>query len=264
MDSQPKIDILRDRFASDPDSRAFVPLAEELRRLGRLEEALTLLEAELDKHPHFSSGMVVLGRTLMDAGSWERARQVLLQVREMDTDNPLILNLLLEDAGRRGAWHEAADILTELIRLEPDNVHWTRLREKMGKVSTPEPEPEPSRATDFETEPSAAVKEEAQTPQELAALATMTLVDIYLDQGYRQKALATLEVMARHDPANLAVQERLQGLANEASKDSGDKQDLDRALASLDETLDVSTAKEEQKSQFLEWLSRIREEEEGD
>lgn len=259
------IDTLRSRFAAAPDSRAFVPLAEELRRLGMLEEALTLLETELKKHPHFSSGLVVLGRILLDAGSPERARQVLSRVREIDSDNLLILNLLLDDAGGRGAWQEAIALVRDLARLEPDNSHWTHLQAKLSQVLSSaqtlgEYQP-PGSEPSGQTEESGSEGEDPSSPPlELADLATMTLVDIYLEQGYRKKALATLEMMAGHDPDNLEVQKRIQELGQRKGMDAEDQHGMARALALLKEPSDRSAAREGQKQQFQEWLSRIRKE----
>jgi DNA-binding SARP family transcriptional activator len=67
---------LRQRWERDPKSRAFLQLAEEYRRAGRLDDAVHVLQAGLQEHPTYLSAQVALGRCLMDSGLpvWERCR----------------------------------------------------------------------------------------------------------------------------------------------------------------------------------------------
>jgi len=49
--SSPKIEELRFRLKTDPKSRLFFPLAEELRKVDELGEAEQVLRAALTEHP---------------------------------------------------------------------------------------------------------------------------------------------------------------------------------------------------------------------
>ena len=55
---------LRQRWEADPASRVFLQLAEEYRHLGRVHDALGVLEAGLKEHPGYLSALVAKGRTL--------------------------------------------------------------------------------------------------------------------------------------------------------------------------------------------------------
>ena len=64
--TNPKIEELRFRLKTDPKSRLFYPLAEELRKVAHLSEAEQVLRAGLGNHPSYLSAWVSLGRVLRD------------------------------------------------------------------------------------------------------------------------------------------------------------------------------------------------------
>ena len=64
---------LRRRVQSDPASIAFAQLAEELRRLGQLAEAVATCRTGLQTHPGFMSARVTLGRSLLALGQLDDA-----------------------------------------------------------------------------------------------------------------------------------------------------------------------------------------------
>ena len=74
MLDNPRIEDLRRRVQEDPASIAFAQLAEELRRAGRLEEAVAECRSGLANHPSFVSARVTLGRALLEIGQLEDAQ----------------------------------------------------------------------------------------------------------------------------------------------------------------------------------------------
>ena len=64
--TNPKIEELRFRIKTDPKSRLFFPLAEELRKVAALSEAESVLRAGLEHHPTYLSAWVSLGRVLRE------------------------------------------------------------------------------------------------------------------------------------------------------------------------------------------------------
>jgi tetratricopeptide (TPR) repeat protein len=68
-----RIEELEKRLAADPNSRMFVQLAEEYRKAGMLEQAIDCCEKGLKKHPQYPSARVLLGRALLESGSFDRA-----------------------------------------------------------------------------------------------------------------------------------------------------------------------------------------------
>jgi tetratricopeptide (TPR) repeat protein len=69
----PRIDDLRRRLQEDPASLAFAPLAEELRRAGRAQEAVRVCRTGLALHPEYLSARATLGRALLDLGQLDDA-----------------------------------------------------------------------------------------------------------------------------------------------------------------------------------------------
>jgi tetratricopeptide (TPR) repeat protein len=69
----PRIEDLRRRIQEDPASLAFAPLAEELRRAGRAQEAIRVCRTGLALHPEYLSARATLGRALLDLGQLDEA-----------------------------------------------------------------------------------------------------------------------------------------------------------------------------------------------
>ena len=100
MGENPRIEDLKRRVRSDPDSLAFAPLAEEYRRLGQFEEAISVCEAGLSRHPAYLSARVTLGRSLLEAGRLADSRRELSTVLESAPEN-LAATKALEEIARR-------------------------------------------------------------------------------------------------------------------------------------------------------------------
>lgn len=98
----PKIDELRARVKADPKSRLFYPLAEELRKIGQLDEAEDVLVAGLAGNPTYLSAWVSLGRVLKDLGKTQGAVEALNKALSLDRENVVAARLLAHmylDAG---------------------------------------------------------------------------------------------------------------------------------------------------------------------
>ena len=65
MADNPRIEDLRRRVQKDPASIAFAQLAEELRRAGQFDDAVSVCRAGLAIHPAYVSARVTLGRALV-------------------------------------------------------------------------------------------------------------------------------------------------------------------------------------------------------
>jgi tetratricopeptide (TPR) repeat protein len=98
----PRIEELRRRMQKDPTSIAFAQLAEEYRRTGSNEEAISTCRAGLAHHPTYLSARVTLGRALMELGRFKDAKTELEAVREVAPDNLAALRGLAEIHQRRG------------------------------------------------------------------------------------------------------------------------------------------------------------------
>jgi tetratricopeptide (TPR) repeat protein len=92
--SSPKIEELRFRLKSDPKSRLFFPLAEELRKVGQLAEAEQVLRSGLTVHPTYLSAWVSLGRVLREQKNDGEAVEALNKALQLDPGNVVAARLL--------------------------------------------------------------------------------------------------------------------------------------------------------------------------
>lgn len=190
----------RRRWEASPGSRAFIPLADVLRQAGRCEEALTILEEGLAAHPRAVGGLVTLARTLAAAGRTERAAVVAARILEQDPDNLVALEMLGEDERRRGEPGAAITHYERLVQLEPEDRHWQAILAGLRE--------------ERESEAGAGSGPDA-------GLATLTLVDLYLAQGYRQKAEAMLRRLAASRPGDAGLRARLSELTTDLPAATG-------------------------------------------
>lgn len=86
---------LRARWQADPSSRVFLQLAEEYRHLGRMQEALEVLDGGLREHPGYLSALVAKGRCLLELGEAEAAKGVLERVVQQDVTQMVASKLLV-------------------------------------------------------------------------------------------------------------------------------------------------------------------------
>jgi Flp pilus assembly protein TadD len=180
----------RRRWEASPGSRAFIPLADVLRQAGRCDEALSVLETGLSAHPAAVGALVTLARTLAAMGRTERAVATATRVLEQDPDNLVALEMLGEDERRRGEVEAAIVHFERLVQLEPGDRHWGGILASLRE------------------EREAAATAGGDGP----GFATLTLVDLYLAQGYRQKATSLLRRLVADRPDDSALAERLSRL----------------------------------------------------
>jgi len=97
--TNPKIEELRFRLKTDPKSRLFYQLAEELRRALQWGEAEQVLRAGLGVYPTYLAAWVSLGRVLRDLKNETEAIEALNKAMQLDPGN-VVAARLLADAHR--------------------------------------------------------------------------------------------------------------------------------------------------------------------
>lgn len=123
MPDHPRIDELRRRIEKDPASIAFAQLAEEYRRAGRFEEAITTCRAGLSVHPAYLSARVTLGRSLLEMNVLQDAETELQHVLRIAPENLAAIRGLAEIHHRQGHLDEALGFYKAalgLARHDPD------------------------------------------------------------------------------------------------------------------------------------------------
>ncbi len=81
------IEKLKARVEKDPNSRLFLPLAEEYRKAGMLDEAISVLLKGLERQPSYTSARVALGKIYLEKKMIEDARREFEKVISAIPDN---------------------------------------------------------------------------------------------------------------------------------------------------------------------------------
>lgn len=114
---------LRRRVQGDPASIAFAQLAEECRRAGDPDQAISICRAGLARHPGYLSARVTLGRALMEVGRLDEAATELDTVIQQAPTNLPAIRGLAEVHQQRGdlapalAYYQRA---LQLAQFDPD------------------------------------------------------------------------------------------------------------------------------------------------
>jgi len=312
LDLEKQIVYFRSKHELNPRSRIFAPLADLYRRVGRLDEALRMLEDGLRIHPEYVSALVILGRTQLDAGDRDLARATLQKVMALDSENLVVLKLLASDAQEREAWQVARQLYERVVELDTDDTDAKDRIKRLGRRDGSLPRTygtttslgqhdDPGHVSGFrdvdldadaadtadagsDVAESAVTDPSAESPPPLSesdpvdpvdamsamqGLATKTLADIYIAQGYRDKARIVLERILEQQPDRDDVRARLEELDTVPSPDPGPPIDpVDGRSFSPTGTVISPRRRSEnhalERKQFAEWLRRIKQQQEED
>lgn len=113
------IEKLKEKFDKDPNSKLFLPLAEEYRKEGMLEEAIEVLQKGLEKHVSYTSARVLLGKTYLEKGMLDEARKEFEGVIKIVPDNLFAHKKLAEVYRDTGETDLAIKSYKAILKLNP-------------------------------------------------------------------------------------------------------------------------------------------------
>jgi tetratricopeptide (TPR) repeat protein len=156
--TNPKIEELRFRLKTDPKSRLFFPLAEELRKAGQLQESEQVLRTGLVNHPTYLSAWVSLGRVLRDQKNDQDAVEALNKALQLDPGNVVAARLLADAYLAVGEKVEAIKKYKLVHALLPAadeelSAKIATLDRELNAAAEPAPEPESQPEPVFAHEP---------------------------------------------------------------------------------------------------------------
>jgi tetratricopeptide (TPR) repeat protein len=195
-------------LGKDPRSTVFVPLSDAYRRLGMLDDALSLAQRGVQTLPWFGPGFVALGRVQMQQGDVEEALHSFRKALELDEDSIAAMQSLVRLHLLRGEKDQAVALLERAVQLAPEQLVFSNLLRSLRTAGAE----------------AAACSEDSGAAAEPAAapIATTTLADLYVRQGHFQRALDIYQqLLSVHpdDPRLRAacdeLQDRLSGVAEE-------------------------------------------------
>ena len=114
-----EIEKLRMRVEKDPNSRLFLPLAEEYRKTGMPDEAISVILSGLERQPGYTSARVALGRIYLEKNMIEEARDEFEKVVSVIPDNLFSHKKLAEIYRERGETLKAIEEYRKVIQLNP-------------------------------------------------------------------------------------------------------------------------------------------------
>lgn len=141
MDDNARTGELRRKLEKDPGSRLFAQLAEELRKEGKHDEAISVARKGLEKNPNYPSARLTLARALLDSGRPVEARPELEAIVKASPDNIMASRLLGEALAEVGELAPALQQFEKTLRISPgDKTVLERMAELKARMgSTPAP-----------------------------------------------------------------------------------------------------------------------------
>lgn len=133
-----EIDRMALQLAKDPQSKVFLPLAEEYCKAGMWQEAAGVLEDGLKFYPGFITAMVVLGRAYDQLGQTTKAKVLLEEAVKLSPENLRAHRTLVKIYVAQGSSDEALRSCEVILALNPRDEEARSIREKLGKSTVQE------------------------------------------------------------------------------------------------------------------------------
>lgn len=173
-----EIELYRLMLTKDPASHVFLYLAEALMERGMYTEAIETCTSGLRLHPHDLRSRVILGFSCLRNGDLDRAETELLKAKKMLEINAVIYEALAELYERKGLTENAA-----FFRKRYQALHSEEDSEPAKSPTAPPPEQE--------------------------EVATVTMAELYLQQGHLEKAATVYRKILETAPETPGIEERL-------------------------------------------------------
>ncbi|HEX8253704.1 MAG TPA: tetratricopeptide repeat protein [Thermoanaerobaculia bacterium] len=181
--TNPKIEELRFRLKTDPKSRLFYQLAEELRRASQFTEAEHVLRTGLTVYPAYLAAWVSLGRCLREQKNDAGAVEALTTALQLDPGNVVAARILADSYLALGEKLEALkkyklvhalipadeELRTVIDQLDRD----LRPPEPVAEPVADPPEPVAETSPDVFDAPAAEAADVVEEPAPLPAIATV-------------------------------------------------------------------------------------------
>ena len=113
------IEKLKEKFEKDPNSKLFLPLAEEYRKEGMLDEAVDVLQNGIDRHAAYTSARVLLGKIYLEKGMLDEAKNEFESVVKTVPDNLFAYKKLAEIYRNTGEAELAIKAFKSILKLNP-------------------------------------------------------------------------------------------------------------------------------------------------
>jgi tetratricopeptide (TPR) repeat protein len=183
-----EVELYRQMLTKDPSSQVFVYLAEALFERSMYTEAVETCLNGLRLHPHDLRARVILGLSYLRTNSLDRAESELLRAKEIFEINLATYQGLAELYGRKGDQEKSS-----LYRRLYEAVQSPEILAAREPQASPPIEPDAEAPAD-------------EKPEEVA---TLTMAQLYAQQGHLDKAAAVYRTILETAPETPEVEARL-------------------------------------------------------
>ncbi len=140
----PDLAQLEYEFATNPNSEAFIPLAEAYLQMGRFVEAMVVCKKGIKSHPELPTGRLIMARIYSDQAKHQKAIDELNNLLELSPQNVEAFKLLGKINLKLGKNDEGIAYLKKTLDASPeDNEARDELLKRGIDYQPPKPEPEP-------------------------------------------------------------------------------------------------------------------------
>ncbi len=214
-----RIKALEGRLQQYPASAAFFPLASLLWEKGEVDQAENLLRGGLATYPNYAAAGVLLGGILLSKDEHEQAARFIAKALEIAPWNISGQRLLAE------CWRKKGDEKAAQVALRAAEVFGA---DEVSPQST---------ITDSDVDSSSPVVPE----EELDAVATPALAELYMAQGHLDRARDVYERLLESEPAKVEWNEKLAAIRERLSR--GEDVDVPTGSPETGENLDLIAGK---------------------
>ncbi|HXE97445.1 MAG TPA: tetratricopeptide repeat protein [Dongiaceae bacterium] len=223
---------LEEQLANSPGSFCFARLADVYLKVGLVDDALHTARQGVAKHPRYLSGQRALSMACHAKGLNDEALAALQLIAEAQPEDSSSLKLLGRLYAETGNHDAACQAYRTVLEFAPDDVECQLELESLegsaeGAESALEPGEEDEGVIedldileeldileDDQPESGFRLQEAPPGPDAVAApnhdpLATGTLAELYVRQGFIHKALEIYRAMLAENPANRAIADRV-------------------------------------------------------
>ena len=143
-----EIDRLATQLAKDPQSKVFMPLAEEYVKVGMWQEAAGVLEDGLKYYPGFITAMVALGRAYDQMGQPTKAKAILEESIKLSPENLRAHRTLIKIYVGQEQHDLALQSCAVILRVNPRDEEALSVQSALGRPLTHKKEPERPKPAD--------------------------------------------------------------------------------------------------------------------
>jgi tetratricopeptide (TPR) repeat protein len=139
------IERLKEKLEKDPTSKLFVPLAEDYKKAGMLDEAIEVLTKGLERQPGYLSARVSLGKIYIERGMLDEAITEFDKVIDVIPDNLYAHKKLAEIYKDLGKRDEAIREFKTVLRINPADAWAATNLAPIEQETVPQPQGRPER-----------------------------------------------------------------------------------------------------------------------